>query len=73
VEPANGIADSVLHLFVAYGCSRDADQQLDYNESIRVETTTLAALRDAVAAGEIRDGRAVTAVCYHQLYARTDS
>jgi ADP-ribose pyrophosphatase len=68
VEPANGIADAVLNSFVAYGCRPDADQRLDYDESIRVDTTRLGDLRRAVGAGEVRDGRTVTAVCYHQLH-----
>lgn len=67
-EPANGIADALLHYFVAYGCVPADEQRLDYNESIRVETTTLAALREAVRDGEIRDGRTATGVLYHQLY-----
>jgi len=68
VEPANGIADAVLNYFVAYDCSPDADQRLDHDESIRVDTTTLGDLRAAVGDGKVRDGRTVTGVCYHQLY-----
>lgn len=67
VEPANGIADAVLNYFVAYGCTRDGVQELDHNESIRVDTTTLADLRRGVANGEVRDGRTVTGVLYHQI------
>lgn len=62
VEPMNGAADSVHHVFVARNCRPTADQNLDDNESIRVDTTVFERLRDAVAAGEIRDGRTALAV-----------
>jgi len=68
VEPANGIADAVLHVFVARGCRPTAEQRLDHNESIRVRTRSLEALTDAVADGEIRDGRAVLALSYYRLF-----
>ncbi|XVH32471.1 NUDIX hydrolase [Haloferacaceae archaeon DSL9] len=62
VEPANGIANSVHHHFVATGCTDDGDQRLDFNESIRVETTSFERLRDAVLGGRIRDGRTLVSV-----------
>jgi len=62
VEPANGIADSVHHYFVARDCAPAGDQRLDDDESIRVETTPYEELRAAVLADEVRDGRAATAV-----------
>ncbi|MFC7046932.1 NUDIX hydrolase [Halobacteriaceae archaeon GCM10025711] len=65
VEPANGISDAVHHYFVARGCRPTAEQDLDYNESIRVDTTTFDALREAVLAGEVRDGRTVLGVLYY--------
>ncbi|MBZ6495381.1 NUDIX hydrolase [Natrinema longum] len=68
VEPANGIADAVLHCFVARGCRPTAEQQLDHNESIRVTERSLADLTDAVADGEIRDGRTVLALSYYRLF-----
>ncbi|WP_408959405.1 NUDIX hydrolase [Natrinema sp. 74] len=71
VEPANGIADSLLHFFVAEGCRPTADQRLDHNESIRPTTRSLESLTDAVADGEIRDGRTVLAVSYYRLFAAT--
>jgi ADP-ribose pyrophosphatase len=61
-EPANGIADAVHHYFVATGCTQDGDQDLDFNENIRVETTALATLREAVIEGGIRDGRTALGV-----------
>ncbi len=67
VEPANGIADSVHHYYVAEGCTPTAAQDLDHDESIRVAETSYEALRAAVLAGEIRDGRAVLGVCYYEL------
>lgn len=55
VEPANGIANSVHHYFVAADCEPTGEQSLDFNESIRVETTTydelLAAIVDSDPAG----------------------
>ena len=68
VEPANGIADAVLHLFVARGCRPTGDQQLDHNERIRVRTTTLEELVAAIARGEIRDGRTVLGIAYYRLF-----
>ncbi|MDF9745559.1 NUDIX hydrolase [Natrinema salsiterrestre] len=68
VEPANGIADSVLHVFVARGCRPTAEQRLDENESIRVTGRSLEELTDAVADGEIRDGRTVLALSYYRLF-----
>jgi ADP-ribose pyrophosphatase len=62
VEPANGIADSVHHFFVATDCAPTAAQRLDDDETIRVETVPYAALLEAVLADEVRDGRAATAV-----------
>jgi len=67
VEPANGIADAVNHYVVARGCRPTAEQDLDFNESIRVETTSYGALREAVAAGEVRDGRTILGVGYYEL------
>ena len=69
VEPANGIADARLHVFVARSCRPTAEQQLDHNESIRVDVRSFDALRTAVANGEIRDGRTVLAISYYCLFA----
>ncbi|WP_265110214.1 NUDIX hydrolase [Halosolutus halophilus] len=67
VEPANGIADAVLHFFVAHGCRPTAEQRLDHNESIRVSTMPFEELLEAVREGTIRDGRAVLGVSYYHL------
>ena len=68
VEPLNGIADSVMHFFVARGCKPAGDQRLDDDESIRVTRTSLEDLADAVNAGDVRDGRTVLAVSYYLLF-----
>jgi len=70
VEPSNGIADSVHHHFVAHDCEPTADRDLDEDESIRVEPVAYRSFRDAIAAGEVRDGRAVTAVAHYEAFSR---
>lgn len=67
VEPANGLADSLLHLFVARDCRPVGDQQLDHDETIRVEERPYDALKRDVLDGEVRDGRPVLAVSYYEL------
>ena len=56
-EPATGIADATFHYVLATGCADGGDQELDADESIRVDLTSLGAMFDALAAGELRDGR----------------
>jgi ADP-ribose pyrophosphatase len=68
VEPANGFSDAVFHYFVARECERTGEQDLDYNESIAVETTTLDELVTKAEAGELRDGRTVTGILYYSLF-----
>lgn len=67
VEPANGLADSVHHYFVAHDCTESGTQQLDPDESISVSTLPMGTLQQAVLDGEIRDGRVVIAVTYWLL------
>ena len=69
VEPANGLADSVMHFFVARGCRPSAEQRLDHDESIRVTITELETLCESLVAGTIRDGRTVLALSYYLLTA----
>ena len=69
-EPANGYADSVFHYFLAEGCAPTAEQDLDFNESIRVETTTVEGLVESVRTGELRDGRSAVGVMYYALFER---
>ncbi|RQG98575.1 NUDIX hydrolase [Natrarchaeobius oligotrophus] len=73
VEPANGVADAVLHVFAAYDCRPTAEQELDHDESIRVTTTEFETLIDQIGSGEIRDGRTVLAISYYRLFADGDA
>ena len=68
VEPSNGVGNQLFHHVVAHDCRPTATQDLDADESIRVTTARLGALRSAVAAGRVRDGRTVTGVLYHRLH-----
>lgn len=67
IEPSNGVADSVHHYFAAHDCTSTGEQKLDFDESIRVQTTTLDHLQDAIRAGTLRDGRAVLGVLYYKM------
>lgn len=66
-EPSNGLFDSVFHYVVAHGCEPTADQELDDNESIAVETTTFDDLQQRAAVGELRDGRSALAVLQYAI------
>ena len=66
-EPANGLFDSTFHYVVARGCEPTAEQDLDDNESIRVDTTTFTDLQQRAVAGELRDGRSALAVLQYAL------
>ena len=66
VEPANGFANSVHHYYLARDCTPSADTEFDFNESIRPTTTDYEGFRDAVFAGEVRDGRAVLGVSAYE-------
>ena len=65
-EPANGIADTVHHYYVATGCTPDGEQDLDFDESIRVDTTDLATLRSAVLSEGKSDARTALAVLRYE-------
>jgi len=69
-EPANGYADSVFHYFLAEGCEPTAQQDLDFNESIRVETTAFEELLESVRKGDLRDGRSAVGIMYYALFER---
>jgi len=69
-EPANGYADSVFHYFLAEGCTPTARQDLDFNESIRVETATFDDLLASVRSGELQDGRSAVGIMYYALFER---
>jgi ADP-ribose pyrophosphatase len=66
-EPANGISNAVHHYYVARGCEPTAEQDLDFNESIRVTTRSYDDLLAAVRDGEIRDGRTALGVLQYEL------
>lgn len=68
VEPLNGAADSVHHYFLAKGCVPTGNQDLDTDESIRATEERYEAFREAVRAGDLRDGRAVLALSYYELF-----
>ena len=70
VEPANGFADALFHYYVAHDCEPTADQELDYNESIRVTTASFTSLLAAAREGDLRDGRSMLAVLYYALFER---
>lgn len=70
VEPTNGLSDAVHHHVVARGCTPTAEQELDENESIRVERRSYDDLLAAAVDGDLRDGRAVLALLRHELTAR---
>jgi ADP-ribose pyrophosphatase len=69
-EPANGYADSVFHYFLAEGCTPTGRQDLDFNESIRVETTAFDDLLASVQRGELRDGRSAVGIMHYALFER---
>ncbi|WP_158854693.1 NUDIX hydrolase [Halorhabdus sp. CUG00001] len=70
VEPANGFADAVFHYFLAEDCAPTGERDLDDNESIRVETTTIEALIAAAREDDLRDGRTMLGVLYYALFER---
>ncbi|WP_226010890.1 NUDIX hydrolase [Halomicrobium salinisoli] len=72
IEPANGFADAVFHYYVARDCAPTAEQDLDDNESIRTDETTLDALLAAARDGDLRDGRTMIGVLYYELFGRTE-
>ncbi|ELZ99746.1 ADP-ribose pyrophosphatase, Mut/nudix family protein, partial [Haloferax mediterranei ATCC 33500] len=58
---------SIHHYFVARGCEQRADQNLDFNESIRPTTVDYDEFRQSILAGEVRDARTVLGVLYYEL------
>jgi len=72
VEPANGLLDSEFHYFLARDCTPTGSQNLDYNEDIRVDTTTFEELLEAAREDELRDGRSMLGVLYYQLFGREE-
>lgn len=68
VEPANGFSDAVFHYFVARDCEPTGEQDLDYNEDIRVDTTEFDELVAAAREDDLRDGRTMVGVLYCALF-----
>ena len=66
-EPANGVTNAVFHYFVAQGCEPTAEQDLDFDESIRVATEDYDDLLAAVRDGDVRDGRTALGVLQYEL------
>ncbi|SFR62026.1 ADP-ribose pyrophosphatase [Halogeometricum rufum] len=70
VEPANGLLNSVHHHFVARDCEPTAEQELDFNESIRVAVEPYEDVLAAAVDGHLRDGRAVLGILRYELAGR---
>ncbi len=70
VEPVNGVANAVHHHFIATGCEPTRERELDHNESIAVDVVDYDELLSGVVDGELRDGRAVTAMTQYELTRR---
>lgn len=62
VEPANGLSDAIHHHVVAFGCTPSGDQALDDDEHIEATTVPEEALQEALATGDLRDGRTALAI-----------
>ncbi|ESS08610.1 MAG: ADP-ribose pyrophosphatase [uncultured archaeon A07HN63] len=69
-EPSNGIANSIHHHVVAYDCEPTADQQLDDNESIRVDVADYDDFLDSVVTDELNDGRSALTLLQYELTQR---
>ena len=66
-EPSNGIANSVHHHIVAYGCEPTAEQELDDNESIRVDVADYDDVLDSVVSDELNDGRSALTLLQYEM------
>ncbi|MFQ3476192.1 NUDIX hydrolase [Halonotius sp. F2-221B] len=69
-EPSNGIANSVHHHFVASDCEPTAEQELDDNESIRVDTVDYDDYLDSVVDDELNDGRSALTLLQYEFTQR---
>jgi 8-oxo-dGTP pyrophosphatase MutT (NUDIX family) len=61
--PSNGVADTTFHLFVAEGATHVGEAR-DWWESERIEWLDAGRVREAIAAGEVGDGMALTGLCW---------
>ena len=66
-EPTNGITDTVHHYFVGTDCLPNGSQELDGDESIRTDLTTMDHLHERLQKGDLRDGRTALGVFYYDL------
>ena len=73
VEPANGFSDAVFHYFVAKGCTPTAEQDLDGDETIEVETARFEDLLAAAREDDLPDGRTAFGVVYYALFEGNDA
>lgn len=64
-EPANGCTAIEHHYFVAKKCEPAADQRLDNDETIAVDTGSFDGLLADALAGNLRDGRSLLGVLYY--------
>lgn len=71
-EPANGVTDVCYHYYVAQDCTPSAEQRLDHNESIRVQTTSFRELLRSTLDGRLRDGRTALGVLQYAMTRSTD-
>ncbi|AUV83359.1 NUDIX hydrolase [Salinigranum rubrum] len=69
-EPINGVANAVHHYFVARDCTPTGEQELDFNESIRVSTAPYDDLLAQALDGSVRDGRTLLGVFAYELHGR---
>jgi NUDIX domain. len=69
-EPSNGIANSVHHHLVAYDCEPTAEQELDDNESIRVDVVDYEKYLDRVVDDELNDGRSALTLLQYEMTQR---
>jgi ADP-ribose pyrophosphatase len=68
---APGLTDERMHVFVATGLVETA-QRLDPTEDIAVHPSTLDAAIDAIARGEIEDGKTIAALLYYRTFGARD-
>lgn len=71
-EPANGVTNVCYHYYVARDCTPSAEQRLDHNESIRVETTSFRELLRSTLDGRLRDGRTALGVLQYAMTRSTN-
>lgn len=66
-EPANGLANTRFHYFVAYDCRREAPTDHDDDETIIVNTVPYADVWEAIVSGELADGRSALGLLYYHV------